>query len=107
MSQKLDHLRSQLATLETSLKTELDHVRMPPRLETKCGECDVLCESLRTEKIRNDDLQSRIEDAQTDLGNAGDLVESLRDEVRREASLNEQLRKKNEDLINEYATPHA
>ena len=103
MDNRLAQLESQLTFLATTLKEELSHSRQP-QAASECADCSVLRSSIAAERVRYEKLVHRVTDMETDLEGAGDLIESLKGEIKKETTANAQLRGQIEVMNKEYAT---
>lgn len=100
MRERIDAVSREIFGLETLLKAELAQKRVDPFTIT-CQTCTDAKHSLNTEKTRNVQLAKEVDSLRGDIESAGDLIESLKDEIRGESDKNEQLCRRIEELNKE------
>lgn len=100
MTERIDAVSREIFSLATLLKAELDQKRVDPYPIT-CQTCTDAKHSLNTEKTRNVQLVKQVDSLRGDIQSAGDLIESLKDEIRGESDKNEQLRRRIDELNKE------
>lgn len=91
-------LKEELESLGNLLRAELSHDRISP----DSVHASRLSSLLEEEKIRNDSLSAKLESLNTEIFEAGEFIDSLKDEVKKESDKVALLQSKLNESQKEY-----
>ena len=95
-------LKQELDSLRDILKNELSHTRINPNRISSSHNADHLRAHLQEEKSRNDSLTARVDDLKAEIYDAGEFIDSLKSELKRESDQVVQLQNKLSESNQEY-----